>query len=210
MNQFFSIILIYKWQYFSYVSKVEKWQLFNKWNHPSQLCFPLLKTSIQTLMIMKTTGPSPCVSKILKNVVFFLVSYFNTFNVFAQFRKECNEIPLSVDSGSCDILVLLDLSASSYTVDHIILLKDLEAKVGLQCPVLKRFTSCLRERTFSGRIGSCTSSLLPLNLASPKVQCQGQFYSHNTHFPLVFSHFGHYLSLSKDVMLVHIILSREL
>lgn len=66
-----------------------------------------------------------------------------------------NDILLSVDSGS--FLVLLDLSTAFDTIDHGILLRHLEGEVGLQGSVLKWFTSYLKERTFSVKIGNCSS-----------------------------------------------------
>lgn len=98
----------------------------------------------------------PFISNILEKVVFFQVScYLNSFNIFDKFQSGFqalhspdsaplnvyNDILLSVDIGSCAILVLLDLNTAFDTIDHVILLKRLEGKVGLQGPVLEWLAS---------------------------------------------------------------------
>ncbi len=85
------------------------------------------------------------VSKVLENVALSqFTSYLDTFNILDPFQygsralhstesallKVTNDILLSIDSGSCAILILLDLSATFDTVDQDILLKRLECVVG--------------------------------------------------------------------------------
>lgn len=80
-----------------------------------------------------------------------------------------NNILLSVDSGHLstrDVLVLLDLSTAFDAIDHGILLKCLEVEVDLQGPVLKWFTSYLKDRTFL--VGNCSPSPAPIKCGIPQ------------------------------------------
>ncbi len=56
---------------------------------------------------------------------------------------------LSLDSGACVVLVLLDLSAAFDTIDHSILLDRLEGMVSIRGTGLKWFASYLENKTFS-------------------------------------------------------------
>ena len=58
-----------------------------------------------------------------------------------------NDILLAIDDNSCVILVLLDLSAASDTVDHDILLGRLEHRFGITGKALSWLTSYLTDRT---------------------------------------------------------------
>ena len=96
----------------------------------------------------------------------------NNFNLLDKFQsgfraihstesallKVYNDILLCTDSGSCAILVLLDLSAAFDTIDHDSLLQRLEHRVGLEGTVLSWFTSYLTDRTFSVNLGRYSSS----------------------------------------------------
>ncbi len=125
----------------------------------------------------------PFITKILEKVVFYQISaYLNITKTFDKFQsgfralhstesallKVHNGILLSIDSGSCAILVLLGLSAAFDTIDHDILLKRLEDEVGLQGLVLKWFISYLTERTFSVKLGNCSSSPAPIKFGIPQ------------------------------------------
>ena len=77
-------------------------------------------------------------------------------------------ILIAMDSGSCALLVLLDLSAAFDTINHNILLKHLEVEVGLQGSVLRWFTSYLSDRSFSVSFGNCSSSSAPLKCGVPQ------------------------------------------
>ena len=50
-----------------------------------------------------------------------------------------NDLLLTVDTGDCAALLLLDLSAAFDTVDHSILLNRLQTRVGLQGAALELF-----------------------------------------------------------------------
>jgi len=82
----------------------------------------------------------PFISKLLEKVVFSqLEFYLNSFNILDMFQsgfrtlhstesaqlKVINDILLALDSDSCVVLVLLDLSAAFDTTDHNILLERL-------------------------------------------------------------------------------------
>jgi hypothetical protein len=137
---------------------------------------PLLKKSSLDSSDLKNDRPIsklPFISKILEKVVFQqLTAYLNNFNLLDKFQsgfraihstesallKVYNDILLCTDSGSCAILVLLDLSAAFDTNDHDILLQRLEHRVGLEGTVLTWSTSYLTDRTFSVNLGRYSSS----------------------------------------------------
>ena len=62
--------------------------------------------------------------------------------------KVLNDIHSNTDSGKMSVVVLLDLSAAFDTVDHNILLDQLENWVGLSGTTLKWFKSYLNERDY--------------------------------------------------------------
>ncbi len=63
--------------------------------------------------------------------------------------KVLNDILTSVDSDDSVILILLDLSAASDTIDHNILITRLEKTVCIRGIALEWFRSFLSNRTFS-------------------------------------------------------------
>jgi len=80
---------------------------------------------------------------------------------------------LSVDSGNCAALVLLDLSAAFDTVDHGILLEHLRSWVGIRGTALSWFTSYLQGRTFAVEIGNSISSTRSITSGVPQGSCLG-------------------------------------
>ena len=100
------------------------------------------------------------ISKILEKVVAQKIfSFLNSFNILNKFQsgfraihstesallKVYNGILLTTDSGSCALLILLDLSAAFDTIDHGILIDRLENVVGLQGSVLSWLKSYLTD-----------------------------------------------------------------
>lgn len=79
-----------------------------------------------------------------------------------------NYILVSVDSGNCAVLVLLDLSAAFDTVDHCILLKRLNHEVGICENALQWFESYLSNRSLSVEIGEFSSSSVPITCGVPQ------------------------------------------
>uniref|UniRef100_A0A672G1H3 Reverse transcriptase domain-containing protein n=1 Tax=Salarias fasciatus TaxID=181472 RepID=A0A672G1H3_SALFA len=121
----------------------------------------------------------PFLSKILEKVVCNqLSSYLDQYNLFDKFQsgfrkhhstetallKVSSDIMMSADSGSCTVLVLLDLSSAFDTVDHQVLLCRLRDHVGLSGSVLQWFTSYLSGRSFCVSINQVKSE--SMNLAS--------------------------------------------
>ena len=78
-----------------------------------------------------------------------------------------NDLVINRSTGSCSILILLDLSAAFDTVDHNILLNDLEM-LGVSGLVLDWFKSYLTDRCFRVIIGKETSDLGKLKTGVPQ------------------------------------------
>ncbi len=79
-----------------------------------------------------------------------------------------NDIVLSVDAGNPAVLVLLDLTAAFYTVDHAVLVSRLEQYVGICGTALQWFMSYLSNRSFSVMIGDLCSSYASLPCGMPQ------------------------------------------
>lgn len=62
--------------------------------------------------------------------------------------KVLNDVLIVVDSGDTALLVLIDLSAAFDTIDHEILIAQLEQVVGILGTVLNWFKSYLTNRNF--------------------------------------------------------------
>ncbi len=79
-----------------------------------------------------------------------------------------NDIALSVDAGNPAVLVLLDLTAAFYTVDHAILVSRLKQYVGIRGTALQWFKLYLANRNFSVMIGDFCSSHASLSCGVPQ------------------------------------------
>lgn len=100
----------------------------------------------------------PFLSKVKEKCVYFqLLSLLENTNIMEKFQsgfrachstesallKVSNDLLLSLDSGKCAIIILLDLSSAFDTVDHSILLNCLEHQVSIQGSALQWFASYL-------------------------------------------------------------------
>lgn len=79
-----------------------------------------------------------------------------------------NDILLTMDSKSCSILLLLDLSAAFDTVDHEKLLLILSNEIGLKGTVLNWFRSFLSGRLQATSVKGCTSSYIHMKYGVPQ------------------------------------------
>lgn len=73
----------------------------------------------------------------------------------------------TVDPGDHAILVLLDLSAAFYTIDHAILMSRLEYCGGIKGNALKWINSFLSNRSFSACLGEVSSAAALLMFGVP-------------------------------------------
>lgn len=125
----------------------------------------------------------PYISKILEKVVLFQLSSFlarnEVLDVFQSgFRaghstesallRVSNDLLLIADSGNTGALIMLDLSAAFDLIDHDILINRLEHVVGLRGTVLKWFSSYLRGRSISVRVGDFSSGSVFLDCGVPQ------------------------------------------
>lgn len=83
---------------------------------------------------------------------FSQVSWLSTAQ--SALLKVSNVLFLSVDSGDCAVLILLDLSAVFDTVNHHILIDRLQNGVGVNGSAMTWFTSYFNNRSFSVNIGN--------------------------------------------------------
>ena len=84
-----------------------------------------------------------------------------------------NDILLSMDKQRVTLLVLLDLSASSGTVNHQVLLKRLESCFGISGTALHWFKSYLDGRSQRICVGGCCSKKFGLPHGVPQGACLG-------------------------------------
>lgn len=76
--------------------------------------------------------------------------------------KVQNDILMNMNCKQVALLVRLDLSAASDTVDHNILLARLKSSIGISGAALSRFTSYLNNRSQRVFLNGCTSDSLRL------------------------------------------------
>lgn len=103
------------------------------------------------------------------NMIFWIhfsqVSHYSTRSALLRIT---NDILLSVDSGNCVVLILLDQSAAFDTVDHNIPLDHLQKTVGLHGTAVEWFRSHLKDRSFTIHIDNYYSSIAPVTCGVPQ------------------------------------------
>ena len=147
---------------------------------------PLIKKIILDCEIFNNYRPVSnlsFISQLVERVVCVqLVEHLKTNNMHEIFhsaysQRHCTETALlrvqndllqTVDNEGGAILVLLDLSAASDTIDHQKLLNLLKQSFGIRGVALKWFESYLKDRTQTVQIGSCTSTPVTLKYGVPQ------------------------------------------
>ena len=84
-----------------------------------------------------------------------------------------NDIFWTMEEQHITMIVILDLSATFYMVDHNILLKILENQFGLIDTTIKWFNSYLRPRSFKVCTGDECSESQKLSFGVPQGSCSG-------------------------------------
>ena len=79
-----------------------------------------------------------------------------------------NEILLNLDNGLCSVLMLLDNSAAFDTVDHDVLVSDLENDIGVEGIALDWFKSFLAGRTQATSVRGSTSEASNMKYGVPQ------------------------------------------
>ncbi len=125
--------------------------------------------------------------------------------------RASNDILRGVDSGSCVVLLLLDLTAAFDTVDHDILIARLKNHVGVQGLALKWFSSYLKDRTFSVSLGDYSSPTAPLVCGVPQGSILGPILFSLYMLPLsfIFEKFGIHYHLYADDSQIYLPLKQD-
>ena len=145
---------------------------------------PLLKKRNLDTSVMNNYRPIsnlPILSKIIEKAVsqhlnnyLIINGCFDVFQSGFQPHHSTEMVFVKVlihsntDSGKISLLVLLDLSAAFDTVNHNILLDQLENWVGLSGTTLKWFKSYLNERDYFVSIGDYTSEWMKMTSGVPQ------------------------------------------
>ena len=103
----------------------------------------------------------------------FQSSYRKHHSTETALLKVKNDILLKMNSQHVILLVLLDLSAAFDTVDHSILMKRLQSKLGISGKALDWFSSYLSGRSQRVSIQGTLSDRFNLNCGVPQGSCLG-------------------------------------
>ena len=130
--------------------------------HKHALVKPLLKKTNLDHNVLKNFTPVsnlPFLSKIIeKTVCNRLIEHLNRNNLYEPLQsayrkghstetglvKLHNDILINLDSNRGVVLILLDLSAAFDTIDHSLMIKRLENRIGIKATALEWFTSYLQ------------------------------------------------------------------
>uniref|UniRef100_A0A8C6VQH7 Reverse transcriptase domain-containing protein n=1 Tax=Nothobranchius furzeri TaxID=105023 RepID=A0A8C6VQH7_NOTFU len=123
-----------------------------------------------------------------------------------------NNILLATDSGDFVVLVQLDLSAAFDTMDHSLLISQLQQSVRVRGVALDWFKSYLAERLFCVSLGGFTSSRSPLVCGVPQGSVLGSLLFSLYLLPLgsIFMKHGCSFHLYADDIQVYIPIKRGL
>ena len=150
------------------------------------LLVPLLKKITDdhdTLSNFRPISNLPFLSKLIEKVVAEQIlahmTLHNLHEIFQSSYKKfhstetaltciLDDIIRGIDDNKCTLLLLLDLSAGFDTVDHSIILRRLENKLGIRGNVLNWFKSYLSERTQSVFINGVCSEPNTLRCGVPQ------------------------------------------
>ena len=147
--------------------------------YKSAIIKPLLKKPNSDPLVLANYRPVstlPFLSKILERIVADqLTLHLSANNLFDNFQsgfRSChstetaltrvvNDLLVTADSGSASLLLILDLSSAFDTVDHCVLLHQLEHYVGIHGLALSWFQSYLSSRTqcvsFNNSLSECST-----------------------------------------------------
>lgn len=142
-----------------------------------------------------------CLDVLLPTITQMINLSFNT-STFPEVWKEAllkttllkvkNDILMNMNKGHVTLLVLSDLSAAFDTVDHIILLKGLESRIGVSGKALAWFSSYLTNRSQRASINGIVSDSFSLECGVPQGSSLG---------PLLFNI---YVSKLFEIIKVHL------
>ena len=82
--------------------------------------------------------------------------------------KIVNDVLIAADEKSATVIMLLDLSAASDTVDHNLLLRILKHEIGIRGTALAWFTSFLKDRAQRIRLGNNISESITIKFGVPQ------------------------------------------
>jgi hypothetical protein len=95
-------------------------------------------------------------------------AYRSSHSTETALIKIMDDILSEIDHGSVVSLVSLDISAAFDTISHKTIIKRLEDEFGIVGTALLWFQSYLSDRTFSVRVGSTSSSAVPVSTGVPQ------------------------------------------
>ncbi len=120
--------------------------------------------------VLEKTVATQLLDHLTHNSLFeiFQSGFHSAHSTVTALLRVTNDLMMTSDTGSPSLLILLDLTAAFYTVDHIILLKHLHNTVGLTDHALKWFESYLSDRSEHVSLGGSKSKPLPVTYGVPQ------------------------------------------